>query len=347
MDCARSPRESSSCPEGYHTSLHLTYNVPATDSDIEPHEINLSSKSLAKRAEFLFFWSWIAVPFPVPCWWRQSPLRRTGRGCAVDRSGASCRRDSTFERIVCGRRKAAAAANAPTSRATSSSTPSTVQQQALSSSQANHLVIPDYITANGQRVAATLLSPMSLDHLIPLIQYNVFRATVTNIHLTRLHHLLDNRCTHAYNNYTSSSRSTLTIPVFPAPLPLFPRPEGLDDDSSVPSSLQPTPLQRTTPHHPPWISVLPCGRMRDNAVRNLHRLDVREFCADLLPHLVGEGDRASAGGLVVWTTPWEASGWEVEPGFVRKWGFLIQGCVELMHATNRYRCLRGEEPLEW
>jgi hypothetical protein len=38
-------------------------------------------------------------------------------------------------------------------------------------------------------------------------------------------------------------------------------------------------------------------------------------------------------------------GWEVTEGFLRKWGFLLEGCDELIESTNRWRALRGEERL--
>jgi len=50
-------------------------------------------------------------------------------------------------------------------------------------------------------------------------------------------------------------------------------------------------------------------------------------------------------GLIVWSNPWEPNGWELTEGFIRKWGFLIQGCTDLFESTNRWRDIRGEERL--
>jgi hypothetical protein len=73
---------------------------------------------------------------------------------------------------------------------------------------------------------------------------------------------------------------------------------------------------------------------------------MKEFCADLLPDLVGRSHEENA-GMVVWRDPWDPRGWEVKPGFLRKWRFLIQDCTELMEATNQYRSIRGEKQLVW
>ena len=32
-------------------------------------------------------------------------------------------------------------------------------------------------------------------------------------------------------------------------------------------------------------------------------------------------------------------------GFVRKWGFLLAGCADVIEFTNRWRDIRGEERL--
>ncbi|KAK5991097.1 hypothetical protein PT974_09375 [Cladobotryum mycophilum] len=57
--------------------------------------------------------------------------------------------------------------------------------------------------------------------------------------------------------------------------------------------------------------------------------------------------RASSGeiGIVSWSDPWDISGWEVTDRFVAKWGFLLQGCPDVVAAANNWRDLRGEEPL--
>lgn len=108
--------------------------------------------------------------------------------------------------------------------------------------------------------------------------------------------------------------------------------------------------------------------MRDNAIVAVAegRLRNEDLCADILRGICGDGKRRegtaqsvadpSGGGkggdearLLVWTTPWDPSGWEVTEGFLRKWGFLLRGDGEddMLTATNRWRALRGEDPIVW
>ncbi|TFB02103.1 hypothetical protein CCMA1212_005960 [Trichoderma ghanense] len=50
-------------------------------------------------------------------------------------------------------------------------------------------------------------------------------------------------------------------------------------------------------------------------------------------------------GILSWSDPWEITGWEFTEKFVTKWGFLLQGCPDVVAAANNWRALRGEEPL--
>ncbi|WDK08732.1 hypothetical protein CGRA01v4_00010 [Colletotrichum graminicola] len=100
--------------------------------------------------------------------------------------------------------------------------------------------------------------PLYQDHLVPLIYYNVFRATLTNIHILSLTSLLTSSCT-----------SKPHEPV------LFPSP------STIPPTLLPTKLQRVTPHES-WIDLLPSGTMRDNAIKFRADYDQHDLCKDLI-----------------------------------------------------------------
>ncbi|KAL7930046.1 hypothetical protein V8C35DRAFT_313961 [Trichoderma chlorosporum] len=50
-------------------------------------------------------------------------------------------------------------------------------------------------------------------------------------------------------------------------------------------------------------------------------------------------------GILSWSDPWDISGWEFTEKFVTKWGFLLQGCSDVVTAANTWRALRGEDPL--
>lgn len=86
--------------------------------------------------------------------------------------------------------------------------------------------------------------------------------------------------------------------------------------------------------------------MRDNAIMLSEFISNDELCDDLVG-CCGVAEDHDMKGMLVWSNPWEPSGWEVTEGFVRKWGFLMKGCEELKVSTNNWREFRGEEPLVW
>ncbi|RDW73550.1 hypothetical protein BP6252_07457 [Coleophoma cylindrospora] len=187
------------------------------------------------------------------------------------------------------------------------------------------LCIPSYLRWDGQVVPLRKLYPISRDHLLPLVEYNVLRASLTNVLILGYSHLMgSNNCG------------------FGKSLPVF---LNSYEYKGIPVSLRPTALQQSTPH-PDWIDLLPSPRMRDNAIMTQHQFTNSELCADVMGGLVNSQHNIDS-GLVVWSNPWEASGWELTEGFVRKWGFLIQGCTDLFQSTNRWRELRGEARLTW
>lgn len=70
---------------------------------------------------------------------------------------------------------------------------------------------------------------------------------------------------------------------------------------------------------------------------------------------MGEGDAITAAnmekswvgesGIISWSDPWEATGWEATELFVKKWGFLLRGCEDVLKASNQWRERRGEDSL--
>ncbi|GMG31110.1 unnamed protein product [Aspergillus oryzae var. brunneus] len=114
-------------------------------------------------------------------------------------------------------------------------------------------------------------------------------------------------------------------------------------EHSIPQSLQPTPLQRTVPHHP-WLDIFPIPQMRDNLIRAGKDLDDDELCHDLTAFW---DTRRSNATMLVWGTPWDAENWEITEDFARKWRFFLRGCPEILISTNKWRARRGEKPLLW
>lgn len=217
----------------------------------------------------------------------------------------------------------------PTSELKQTRTPETKDHICFENQSAVHHTtdpfIPPYLGHNGQVIPGRILYPISRDHLLPLIEYNVFRASLTNLLILGHLHLMD----------SSSCSFSGSIPVFPSPY----------QGDNLPVSLRPTLLQQST-SHPDWIDLFPSPRMRDNAIRSQHLFTNLELCADLLGGIAGT-ERSADSGLLVWSNPWEPEGWELTEGFIRKWGFLVQGCTDLLQSTNRWREIRGEERLVW
>ncbi|KAI1377271.1 hypothetical protein F4677DRAFT_415763 [Hypoxylon crocopeplum] len=113
---------------------------------------------------------------------------------------------------------------------------------------------------------------------------------------------------------------------------------------SCPKSLLPTDLQRTLTHHP-WIDLWPVPQMRDNMLRGLTAglFDEDELCSDLLN--VDDDGSSEKPSLIVWGAPWDTQGWEVTVAFLRKWGWLLRGCPDILDSTNSWRTKRGEKEL--
>ncbi|KAB8202635.1 hypothetical protein BDV34DRAFT_236811 [Aspergillus parasiticus] len=112
-------------------------------------------------------------------------------------------------------------------------------------------------------------------------------------------------------------------------------------ETSLPSSLQPTIVQRTVPHHP-WLDLLPIAEMRDNLILAEDSYDETRLCLDMK----GDGTvNTGQTGIIVWSDPWDPSGWEVTESFARSWAWVLRGCSDLRRSTNSWRARRNERPL--
>lgn len=117
-------------------------------------------------------------------------------------------------------------------------------------------------------------------------------------------------------------------------------------EESIPSSLRPTTIQRTVPHHP-WLDFFPFPRMRDTLILACaanSEFDDDELCHDLMAFWDTRNTNAT---LLVWGPPWDPGNWEVTETFVRKWGWLLKGSRELFVSTGTWRRKRGEKALDW
>ena len=116
----------------------------------------------------------------------------------------------------------------------------------------------------------------------------------------------------------------------------------------VPAALQPVRLQLEVPHDP-IFDIIPHPRFRFNILKAIatQQADGRALsncirASGALENVQGQWQR---GGVVVWSSPEQLSSWELSESFVGRWGFLLEGCAELLAATNAWRTRRGERPL--
>jgi hypothetical protein len=166
------------------------------------------------------------------------------------------------------------------------------------------------------------------EHLLRVVQINVFHALARNAAALGLSTLW----------LLCESISPLGQIGPPTPLVALP--------PSYPDSLAPTPLQATELHHP-WIDLLPWPVLRDRILRlcSGNLIDEDDLCHDIVEFDTSQGSDKAA--LIVWGAPWDPKGWEASPAFLRKWGWLLENCAEILEATNYWREKRGEQKLSF
>ncbi|OJJ66184.1 hypothetical protein ASPBRDRAFT_138530, partial [Aspergillus brasiliensis CBS 101740] len=162
-----------------------------------------------------------------------------------------------------------------------------------------------------------------VDHLFSLTKANVYRAFLDNISSLGL--VADGICE---LNILSPFNLHGPVPV-------------TQTVATIPPSLRPTLYQRSVPHHP-WLDFFPFPKVRDNLLSRQGRYSKHEFCLDILGFWNPD---AVDNMLLVWGEPYDPSNWEVTEGFIKKWGWVILGCPEILQSTNRWRGKRGERPI--
>lgn len=204
----------------------------------------------------------------------------------------------------------------------------------------------------------------SADHLIHLVQHNVFRALMANksLILSASVVLEESSLPTPIEQFPTKLCGGLTVV---HPLPGYP----------VPDTLYPTPLQMSCAHTG-WINMFPFPRFRDNLIKKGIDFIPEEMCKDLFGDIFpnnnesahsenvpeftlassftaegadviefeDQGDfTAGRKCLITWDDPSRIESWEVTPGFVRKWGWALEGCQDLIEASNRWRESRNEK----
>jgi hypothetical protein len=187
---------------------------------------------------------------------------------------------------------------------------------------ARKVLIPD----KSFRKGATLIFPLSPDHLITLLQFNALRASALNWSLI----------SGLYTTVVDCDEDNDTLQVLPYP----------GHSEKIPPSLLPTKLQQTVPHAA-WIDLIPSPQGRDLLITAQGSFDEDELWRDCIGGLY-EGfpdDEICRRGIIAWNPPWDIAGWEVSEGFLSKWPWLVRGIPGLLEATNRWRRERREEAL--
>lgn len=197
-----------------------------------------------------------------------------------------------------------------------------------------------------RRQLPDLYFPLSPDHLIHLVQLNVYRAFLTN--MQSLGHSTLVTCTTDLDDGDSRNVALVSRP------------------KAIPPTLVPTQLQMMTPH-PPWVDVFPHAAFRDALILKHGLFDECSLYVDILGSIGNKTSRADGtgytasipqpssprSGMVVWGDPWRVDSWELEEGFVHHWGWLLKvavangTCDALFRATDKWRQLRGDDPMDW
>lgn len=205
--------------------------------------------------------------------------------------------------------------------------------------------------------------PLSSDHLLHFIHQNVFCALMSNKSLLNIN--------------ASLTKVELEIEI--------PASQNFCDGVTIirskpgeiiPHSLQPTNVQMTVAHSS-WLNMFPHPAFRDNLIRYERDFDHGDLCNDLFGEAfasnssthgtspatssssessfnvpdpwndLDDGMTYSRRGFIVWGESWETDSWEITPGFIKKWPWVLQGCQDLIASTNRWREKRYEEPVDY
>ncbi|KAJ6069805.1 hypothetical protein N7499_011692 [Penicillium canescens] len=197
------------------------------------------------------------------------------------------------------------------------------------------------------------LPSLPADHLLHLIQWNVFRGLCDNKHIlgrTVIAILPDSNQAKDFEDVFAEY--SLVLP-------------KAEETVNLPPSLQLTEPQMNIVHST-WIHTLPfsqnaresdalgvlfrsfgaCQRSHWQHTRSASSLSEHWLQPSLNNSSVGDDYddevTASRSGLILWGDPMIEESWEVTPGFLRKWAWTVEGCDELIYSTNQWRRIRGE-----
>jgi Domain of unknown function (DUF3425) len=110
---------------------------------------------------------------------------------------------------------------------------------------------------------------------------------------------------------------------------------------SLPSSLQPTALQRRMAHHP-WIDLFPVASVRDTLLKHEGTYNDEELCHDLFGSC---GSVQGDAGILIWGEAWDPLAYEISEKVIQKWLWMFYDCNDIIQSSNHWRAKRGEKCL--
>lgn len=178
-------------------------------------------------------------------------------------------------------------------------------------------------------------SQPSADHLLRLIQLNVINSLTRNSDILGL----------TVDWLVCSSLSPFGLPpsLSPSCSPSTSSPNITL--APYPKNMHPTVLQLSVPHHP-LVDLFPLPQMRDNCLVAISQILTHAEEEDLWNDMIESGGGKDWTGMIVWGEPWDPRSWEVTWPFLERWGWLLQGCDEIIESTNKWRRERGERPVD-
>ncbi|TGO30784.1 hypothetical protein BPAE_0003g00690 [Botrytis paeoniae] len=229
-------------------------------------------------------------------------------------------------------------------------------------------------TSLATEINASATPRLSSDHFIHLVQHNSYRALMSNKDLIFASSLIlkASPLTAPIKQFATKICGGLTV-IHPL------------DGILMPDSLYPTELQMNCAHTG-VINMFPFPKFRNNLIEKGANFVPEEMCRDLfgdifpdyvtptpdahdctlqmrdvlaaLPSIEENNsgiddsedqDDYTAGRkcMINWGDPWNVESWEVTPGFVKKWSWALEGCDDLIQASNKWRASRNERLITW
>lgn len=100
--------------------------------------------------------------------------------------------------------------------------------------------------------------------------------------------------------------------------------------------------------HHPWIDLIPSGKFRENVLLAIETswADNPDKETELCEDLTGAGRlqlSCHRPGMMIWgENAWDVRNWEITEEFANKWVDILDGCRDLIEASDYWKGSRGE-----